>query len=60
MHHTKEVLEGNQIVNECLQCLLKAFEQEEEVVVNKGEVSHVVRDTRVDIGSQLYDVLISM
>ena len=35
-------------------------EQEEEVVVNKGEVSHVVRETRVDIGSQLYDVLISM
>ena len=60
MHHTEEVFEGNQIVNEWLKCLLKAFEQEEEVVVNKGEVSHVVRDTRVDIGSQLYDVLISM
>ena len=60
MHHTEEVLEGNQIVNECLKCLLKAFEQEEEVVVNKGEVSHVVRETRVDTCSQLYDVLTSM
>ena len=60
MQDTEELPEGNQTVNKWLKWFFKAFEQEEEVVVNKGEVSHVVRETRVDIGSQLYDVLISM
>jgi hypothetical protein len=37
MQHTDEVLEGNQIVNEWLSCLLKAFEQEGKVVINDME-----------------------
>jgi hypothetical protein len=39
---------------------LKVFEKEEEVVVDEREMSHVVRETRTDNGSQFYDVLTSM
>ena len=53
IQHNEGVLEENQVINGWLKFLLEAFEQEEEVVVNTGEVSHVVRETREDIGSQL-------
>jgi len=52
--------EGNQEVNEWLSCLLKAFEQKRKVIINDVEMSHVIRETRTDIGSQFYDVLTSM
>jgi hypothetical protein len=54
--HTDEWFEEN----ECLKYWLKVFEKEEEVVVDEGEMSHVVRETRTYIGSQFYDVLTSM
>ena len=56
IQHTEGVLEENQVINGQLKCLLEAFEQEEEVVVNTGEVSHVVRETREYTSSQFYDV----
>ena len=40
--------------------MLEAFEQEKEVVVNTREVSHVVRETREDTGSQFYNVFTSI
>ena len=48
MQHTEEVLEGIQVINECLKYWLKVFKQEGEVVVDEGEISHVVKETRVD------------
>ena len=40
--------------------MLEAFEQEKEVVVNTREVSHVVRETREDTGSQFCNVFTSI
>ena len=60
IQHTDEVLEENQIVNEWLSFLLKAFEQEGNVVINAMEVSHAIKVTREDIGSLFYDVFTSI
>jgi hypothetical protein len=54
--HTDEWFEDN----ECLKYWPKVFEQEEEFVVDEGEMSHVVRETTTDNGSQFYDVISSM
>jgi len=43
-----------------LSCLLKAFEQEGKIVINDMEVSHVIKETREDIGLQFYDVFTSI
>ena len=45
------MLGGDQVINGWLKFLLGAFEQEERAIDNTGEVSHVVRETREDIGS---------
>ena len=48
MQHTDEILGVNQVENKCLKYWLKVFEQEEEVVVYEGEMSHVMEETRAD------------
>ena len=50
-----EVLEGNQVINECLKYWLKVFKQEEEIVVNEEDMFLVINETREDTSSQFYD-----
>ena len=45
------MLEGNQVINECLKYWLKVFKQEEEIVVNEEDMFLVIKDTREDVGS---------
>ena len=45
------MLEGNQVINECLKYWLKVFKQEEENVVNEKDMFLVIKETREDIDS---------
>ena len=60
IQHTEEVLEENQVINGWIKCLVKAFEQEEEIVVNEEDMFLVIKETREDTGSQFYDVFTSI
>ena len=55
-----EVLEENQVINECLKYWLKVSKQEEEIVVNEEDMFLVIKDTGEDIGSQFCDVFTSI
>jgi hypothetical protein len=39
---------------------LKAFEQKRKVIINDIEMSHVIKETREDIGLRFYDVFTSI
>ena len=58
IQHTEGVLEENQVINGQLKCLLEAFEQEEELVVNTGEVSHVVKQEKILVHNYVMCLLV--
>ena len=48
------------MINEWLKYLLKAFEQEEEIVVNEEDMFLVIKEIGEDTGSQFCDVFIGI
>ena len=53
-------LKSSLVINESLKYWLKVFKQEEEIVVNEEDMFLVIKGTREDIGSEMYDVFTSI